>query len=144
MPVTYLRRPEGLGEPLGRYSHVSVTDARALVHVAGQVGMLSDGELAGDGSFGAQVRQAFINLSIALRAGGAEMRDLVKTTTFIVGAEHIEEFMRVRGEVFAELLPDGECPPNTILVISRLVEPELLFEVEGVAAIASINGGGHA
>lgn len=144
MPITYLRRPEGLGEPLGRYSHVSVTEAPTLVHVAGQVGMVESGELAGDGGFGAQVRQGFANLATALSAGGAGMRDLVKTTTFVVGAEYIDEFMRVRAEVFAELLPEGEYPPNTILVVSRLVEPELLFEIEGVAAVTGNAGGNSA
>jgi hypothetical protein len=43
--------------------------------------------------------------------------------------------MRVRGEIFAELFPSGEFPPNTLLFISRLVETRLLFEIEGSAVL---------
>jgi enamine deaminase RidA (YjgF/YER057c/UK114 family) len=134
MSVTYVRRPAGLGEPLGRYSHVSVAQGRQ-VNVAGQVGVLETGELAGDGSFEAQVRQAFANLATALASVGATTRDLAKTTTFIVGGEHLDTFMRVRGEVFAELFPTGEYPPNTLLFVQRLVETRLLVEVEGIAVL---------
>lgn len=137
MSVTYIRRPEGLGEPLGRYSHVSVAQGE-IVHIAGQVGMAENGELAGDGGFDAQVRQAFTNLRTALAAVGAKPRDLAKTTTFIVGTDQdqLDTFMRVRGEVFAELFPDREYPPNTLLFVPRLVETQLLVEIEGVAVTA--------
>jgi enamine deaminase RidA (YjgF/YER057c/UK114 family) len=43
--------------------------------------------------------------------------------------------MRVRGEVFAELFPTGEYPPNTLLFVQRLVETRLLVEVEGIAVL---------
>jgi enamine deaminase RidA (YjgF/YER057c/UK114 family) len=134
MTVSYVRRPDGLGEPLGRYSHVSIGTGRT-VYVAGQVGVVADGSLAGDGSFAAQVRQAFANLRTALEAVGAGPADLVKTTTFIVGGDNLDEFMAVRGEVFVELFPDGQFPPNTLLFVPRLVETRLDFEIEGVAVI---------
>lgn len=140
MSVTYVRRPEGLGEPLGRYSHISIGSGRAI-HVAGQVGVVSSGELAGDGSFDAQVRQAFANVVTALRAGGASPQDVAKTTTFLVGVEQaqLDEFMHVRGEIFGDLFPDGNFPPNTLLFVPRLVETRLLVEIEAVAFVAGSN-----
>lgn len=134
MSVTHIRRPPGLGEPLGRYSHVSIGSGR-VVHIAGQVGILEDGSLAGDGGFADQTRQAYANVCTALASAGGGPEDLVKTTTLVVGGEHLEEFMATRGEVFAELFPDGEYPPNTLLFVQRLVETRLLIEIEGVAII---------
>lgn len=134
MSVTYIHRPPGLGEPLGRYSHVSVGRGR-VVHIAGQVGLRDDGSLSGDGSFPAQTRQAYANLCTALAAAGGRPQDLVKTTTYVVGGEHLEDFMTTRGEVFAETFPNGEYPPNTLLFVQRLVETRLLIEIEGVAVV---------
>ena len=45
----------------------------------------------------------------------------------------IDGFMKARAEVFPLYFPDGVYPPNTLLVISRLVKPELLVEIEAMA-----------
>ncbi len=136
MTVEYLRRPSGLGEPLGRYSHVSIARGQRLVHVAGQVGVVESGELAGDGGLAAQVEQAFANVATAVAAAGGGCSDIVKTTTFLVGEQHLDTFMRVRGDVFTQLFPDGQYPPNTLLFVPRLVETRLLVEVEAVAVLS--------
>jgi enamine deaminase RidA (YjgF/YER057c/UK114 family) len=133
MSMKFIRKPEGLGEPLGRYSHVAVAaPGGEIVVVAGQVGMDSDGVVAG-GGVGAQTKKAFENLGTALAAAGAGFGDVLKTTTFLVGPELLPEFMAARGEAFAEIFPTGVYPPNTLLMVSRLVEPELLVEVEALA-----------
>jgi hypothetical protein len=41
--------------------------------------------------------------------------------------------MKARQEAFPGLFPDGVYPPNTLLVVSRLVRPELLVEIEAMA-----------
>ncbi len=43
--------------------------------------------------------------------------------------------METRKEIFAKLYPSGAYPPNTLLVISRLVKPELLIEIEAIAVV---------
>ena len=133
MSVRLLRRPAGLGEPLGRYSHVSIARGE-IVSVAGQVGIDESGVLAGDGSVTAQTSQAFANLMTALATVDLGQRDICKTTTFLVGPENVEEFMAARATAFAELFPDGQYPPNTLLVVARLVEPRFSVEVEATAA----------
>lgn len=133
MSVEFIRRPQGLGEPLGRYSHVSIARGTEIVTVAGQVGVMSDGSLAPDGSVAAQTRQAFFNLATALGAVGLGLGDLFKTTTYLVGADHLPEFMEARATLFAELFPDENYPPNTLLVVSRLVEESFDVEIEGFA-----------
>jgi enamine deaminase RidA (YjgF/YER057c/UK114 family) len=136
MSVRHHRRPAGLGEPLGRYSHISVGTCGDPVYIAGQVGMTKDGEMYGDGGFSDQVRGAFANLGTALAAVGGSYADIAKTTTYLVGGgTHLDDFMRVRGEVFGEIFPEGEFPPNTLLFVERLVEEPLLVEVEAIAVV---------
>jgi enamine deaminase RidA (YjgF/YER057c/UK114 family) len=135
MSIRLIRQPPGLGEPLGRYSHVGV-GVGGLVAVAGQVGRDENGTLAG-ADLSSQARQAYRNLGAALAAAGCGFGDVLKMTTYLVSEALIEEFMAVRGSIFAELYPNGEYPPNTLCIVSRLVEPELLFEVEALAVLAS-------
>ena len=137
MPVELIRQPDGLGVPLGRYSHVSVATGTEIVTVAGQVGITEDGELAGDGGLTAQVWQAFRNLRTALASQGMGLSDIFKLTTYLVGADNIPEFMTARTAAYAEFYPDGEYPPNTLLVVARLVEERFTVEVEALAIRAT-------
>lgn len=137
MPVELIRKPETLGEPLGRYSHISIATGTQIVSVAGQVGIVSSGELAGDGSITAQTKQAFRNVVAALDSVQLGPRDIFKTTTFLVGAENLDEFMEARKAAFADIFPDEAYPPNTLLIVARLVEARLAVEVEALAVRAA-------
>jgi enamine deaminase RidA (YjgF/YER057c/UK114 family) len=127
--------PEELAPPIGLYSHVSRIAAGELLFVAGQVAIDEQGEPVGEGDFEAQMRQVFANLERALAAGGAGFRNVAKFTTYVVGAEHVDEFYRVRRELFDSMFPGGRYPPNTLVVIDRLVSPAFLLEVEAIAGV---------
>jgi enamine deaminase RidA (YjgF/YER057c/UK114 family) len=104
-----------------------------LVVVAGQVAADRAGKLVGPGDVVAQTRQAFENVRAVLEAAGSGMHQIVRFQTFLTYAADIEGFMQARKEVFPGYFPDGVYPPNTILVVSRLVLPELLVEIEAMA-----------
>jgi enamine deaminase RidA (YjgF/YER057c/UK114 family) len=123
----------GLAAPLGMYSHVSRTGAGTMVFVAGQVATNPQGEIVGKDDFAAQMHQVFRNLSAALISADATFADVVKFTTYITRADDIPAFMATRKELFAEVYPQGDYPPNTLLVINRLVQPEFLLEIEAIA-----------
>ena len=125
-----------LGPTLGMYSHGMVAPAGEIVVVAGQVGM-DGGRLVGVGDVVAQTRQTFANIEKVLRAAGCGMRDVVRFQTFLTYASDIDPFMRARRELFPGYFPDGVYPPNTLLVVSRLVQPELLVEIEAMAVKAA-------
>jgi enamine deaminase RidA (YjgF/YER057c/UK114 family) len=137
MPVEFIRKPDGLGEPLGKYSQISIATGTQIVAVAGQVGITASGELAGDGGLTAQTRQAFQNVATALKSAGLGMEDIFKTTTYLVGADNIPEFMEARKAAFSELFTDDQFPPNTLLVVARLVEERFTIEVEATAIRAA-------
>jgi enamine deaminase RidA (YjgF/YER057c/UK114 family) len=114
------------------YSHGMVARGGDLVIVAGQVGMTADGRVAGEDVV-SQTKQALDNVRAVVEAAGCTMGDVVRLQTFLTRSEDIAGFMRARGEVFPTYFPDGIYPPNTLLVVSRLVRPELHVEVEAMA-----------
>jgi len=130
MPKTVT--PKSFGAPLGMYSHGMVAPGGEIVVVAGQVGMGQGGQVAG-GDVVAQTKQALDNVRAVVEAAGCAMRDIVRLQTFLTHAEDIPGFMKARAEVFPRYFPDGAYPPNTLLIVSRLVKPELLVEIEAMA-----------
>lgn len=131
MEVSY-ENPAPLGAPLGKYSHLS--RAGDLVAVAGQVGVRPDGTLAGE-DLRAQLRQVFENLRTAVESTGGGLHSVMKLTTYLVRSASIDDFRASRDEVYAELFPSGSYPPNTLVVIERLVRPELLVEIDAIAYV---------
>lgn len=128
-------RPAGLPAPLGLYSHASqVTTGSELVFVAGQLAVGSDGEVVGAGDFEAQTRQAFANVRTVLTGAGLEPGHVAKFTTYLSDAAFVEPFYQTREKLFAEWYPQGDFPPNTLLVVARLVRPEFMVEIEAIAA----------
>ncbi len=125
-------KPKELGEPLGLYSYGVVAPGGELVVVAGQVGVDGAGRVAGVDVI-SQTKQALENIRAVLAAAGCTMRDVVRFQTFLTRAEDIDGFMQARREVFPTYFADGTYPPNTLVVISRLVRPEFLVEIEAMA-----------
>ena len=124
--------PKKFGAPLGMYSHGMVAPGGEILVVAGQVGIGQGGEVAA-GDVVAQTKQALDNVRAVVEAAGCSMRDIVRLQTFLTHAADIPGFMKARAEVFPGYFPDGVYPPNTLLIISSLVKPELLVEIEAMA-----------
>jgi 2-iminobutanoate/2-iminopropanoate deaminase len=135
VPVSY-SNPPGVAAPIGLYSQVARLGGgeHDLVFVAGQLSVDARGDSVGPGDFPAQMRQVFANLGAVLAAEGLGFENIAQMTTYLRGEDLIGEFYRVREELFGEIFPEGAFPPNTLLVISRLVRPEFLIEVQCIAA----------
>jgi enamine deaminase RidA (YjgF/YER057c/UK114 family) len=125
-------KPKRFGPPLGMYSHGMIAPGGEIVVVAGQVGM-DDRRAVAVGDVGAQTKQTLENVRAIVEAAGCTMGHIVRLQTFLTHAEDIPRFMAARGEVFPKYFPNGAYPPNTLLVVSRLVQPELLVEIEAMA-----------
>lgn len=133
-PVSYVN-PEGACEAQGQYSHVGTHDGK-LLYIAGQLAVAADGSVAGKEDFETQFRQVFDNMGVVLKGMGGDFNNVVKFTTYLVHSQDIGEFKRLRSEVFPTLFNGSNFPPNTLLVIDRLVKEDFLIEVEAVAYIA--------
>jgi enamine deaminase RidA (YjgF/YER057c/UK114 family) len=127
--------PPEMGEPLGMYKQITRTRASELVFIAGQLAVDPSGAMIGKGDFEAQMRQVFKNIAAALGSVGGTYSNVAKFTTYLVHSQDIEKFMEVRKKLFPALFPNGDFPPNTLLVIDRLVKEEFLIEVETTACL---------
>jgi enamine deaminase RidA (YjgF/YER057c/UK114 family) len=125
---------DALGKPLGQYSHMTRVKASEFLFIAGQVGVHKDGSLAGQ-DFDAQCAQAFANIEAALTSQGAGWSNVVELTTYLVHSQDIPKFMAFRLREFPKMFPNGAYPPNTLLMIDRLVQESLLIEISAVAAL---------
>lgn len=129
--------PPGVAAPLGLYSHIARVPAGELLFIAGQVAVDSGGNVVGVNDFEAQFRQVVENLRLLLQSVGAGFKDVVKFTTYLLDAEYIEPLMRVRAQVWPREFGTGGYPPNTLLIVERLVREEFLLEIEAVARAPS-------
>lgn len=127
--------PAQAPQPLGAYSNAVRVKAGELVYIAGQVGVDARGNLVGKGDVQAQTRQIFENLGQVLASVGASFSNVVEFTTYLVGRESVQPFMAARTELFPQLFPKQDYPPNTLLIVNGLVREEFLVEIKAVAAL---------
>jgi enamine deaminase RidA (YjgF/YER057c/UK114 family) len=133
MPDIKIINPDSLGTPLGQYSHITRVKTSELLFIAGQVGVYKDGKAAAD--FDAQCAQAFANLRAALSSQGASFANIVEFTTYLAHSQDISKFMAFRNREFPQLFNHGAYPPNTLLIIDRLVREDFLIEISAIAAL---------
>lgn len=127
--------PDSMGKPLGPYSNVTRVKASEFLFIAGQVAKDSSGNTIGENDFEAQCRQTYANVEAALKSCGAGWSNVVEFTTYLVHSQDIPKFMDYRRREFPKLFPNGAFPPNTLLIVDRLVQEPLLIEVQTVAAL---------
>ncbi|HEX3709867.1 MAG TPA: RidA family protein [Pseudolabrys sp.] len=129
-----LINPDTLGKPLGQYSHMTRVKASEFLFIAGQVGVDKTGKIVSE-DFDAQCAQTFANIEAALKSQGAGWSNIVEFTTYMVHSQDIPQFMKFRLREFPKMFANGAYPPNTLLMIDRLVQEGLLVEVSVVAAL---------
>jgi enamine deaminase RidA (YjgF/YER057c/UK114 family) len=135
MAEIQILNPSTMGKPLGQYSQMTRVKASEFLFIAGQVATDKDGKLVGGDSFEAQCGQVFANIATALQSAGAGWGNVVEFTTYMVHSQDIPKFMNFRLREFPKLFSNGAYPPNTLLIIDRLVHESLLVEVQTVAAL---------
>ena len=101
------------------------------VFVSGQVSTDADGELVGAGDAGAQSEQCFKNVEAALTAAGAGWDDVAKITCFLVNAADYPAYAAARQRLFPQ-----HGPASSTVIVSALVRPEFLVEIEAYAVVS--------
>jgi enamine deaminase RidA (YjgF/YER057c/UK114 family) len=135
MPDIKFLNPATLGKPLGAYSHIARVKVNEFLFIAGQVAVDRDGNVVGADDFDKQCGQVFANIEAALASQGATFANVLAFTTYLVHSQDITKFMKFRQREYPRIFPNGVYPPNTLLMIDRLVSEAYLIEIETVAAL---------
>jgi len=127
--------PPGLGPAQGLYSQATLVPAGLdTYHIAGQLSVGKDGSIVGIGDFEALFHQIYTNLGDVLKALGEDYDSIIAMHTFLVHSQSIPKFMELRKALFSTIFKGPDYPPNTLLMVDRLVKEEFVIEVEAVAA----------
>jgi enamine deaminase RidA (YjgF/YER057c/UK114 family) len=125
--------PTTLAKPPGYSYVVEAAGPARTVYFAGQLGVNTENKFVGaPGDFRAQCVQAFENMTLALKAAGANWSDVVKINNFLVG---IEANMAAFREVRDRFLNTKAPPASTTIGVPALARPGGLFEIEAIAVL---------
>src|SRR3954465_15314034 len=114
------------------YAYAAVAPAARLVFTAGACPLDRDGTTVCVGDIPGQARQVMANLTVALADAGATLRDVVKTTVYVVArsqADLVAAWTEVRAA-----FGDHDAP-STLLGVAVLGSTDQLVEVEAVAVL---------
>jgi enamine deaminase RidA (YjgF/YER057c/UK114 family) len=104
-----------------------------FVSVAGTAPLGPDGKTVGHGDPAAQARRCFEISKAALEQVGASLHDVIRTRLLVTRIEDWRAVAEVHGELFREIRP-----VNTIMQVSRFVDPDWLVETEVDAVLGPV------
>jgi len=101
-----------------------------IIAVSGTAPLDTDGRTVGVGAAGAQARRCLEIIAGALEKAGSSLQDVVRTRTLLVRIEDWQAVAKVHGQFFGEIRP-----ANTIMQVSRFIDPDWLVEFEADAVV---------
>ena len=125
---------EGKAKPRGKYPHLK--RAGDFLIVSGTSSRRADNSIAGARAdeFGTthldireQTRAVIENIRDILQSAGAQLRDVVEITTYLVSMNDFAGYNEVYGEYFGY---DG--PARTTVAVHQLPHPHLLIEIRAL------------
>ncbi|MEU8229921.1 RidA family protein [Actinoplanes sp. NPDC048967] len=125
--------PAGVHEPPG-YSHVTITSAGRLAHLAGQCPLDVTGQVVGPGDYAAQTDQVIANCLAVLAAAGAKPSDVARSVIYVVSTE-TAVLAGVWDRLVASELAPAFTTASTLLGVAALGFGGQLVEIDLTAAL---------
>ena len=113
-------------EPLVGYARA--VQAGEVVYVSGTTGTDPSGKVLAPGDAYAQTKQAIENVKNALSRLGLTLEHVVRTRIYVTEIDRWQEVAKAHAESFGEI-----HPASTLVGISRLVDPNMIVEIEATA-----------
>ncbi len=124
--------PDSIHAPFGVYTHAVTVPAGAdVIYIAGQTGLDKDGNTV-PGGIEEQTRQVLANLNAILESEGLTADDLVSMTIYLTDIDNLPGSSAERRAFFKS----DKYPAGTLLIVKSLAAPDLLIEIDAVAARA--------
>ncbi len=123
-----VHNPPKAPQPMGQYSQgIEVAAGARMLFLSGQVGMDARGHTPSDAA--GQAKLIWANIAAILDAASMEPKDIVKLNTYVLDENDLPAAAAARREVLGD-----HAPAATLVVVSRLLQPGLLMEIEVTAA----------
>ncbi len=100
-----------------------------MIEVAGTTAVV-DNEVHCKGDAAGQTRLILEKIKAAIEEAGASMRDVIRTRIFTTDISRWEEIGKVHGEYFRDIKP-----ATTMVEVRKLIDPEMLVEIEASAVM---------
>lgn len=117
-------------DPLAPYCIAPAWQVGDLLFLSGQASIGADGSIVGEGDFDAQLAQTFANIEKVLAAGGSDLSKVVKVTIYLTDMAHFPKIVEARRRWFTP-----PYPADTTLEVRALALPELMVEIDVIAAV---------
>jgi len=129
--VQYLN-PDDLSKNPAFSNVITVTGPAKTIYIGGQDALDASGQIVGKGDIRQQTEQVLNNLQIALKAGGADLTNIIKWNIYVVQGHPIQPAF----EVFQRLWGRRPNPPAiTVMFVSGLANPDFLVEMDAIAVV---------
>jgi enamine deaminase RidA (YjgF/YER057c/UK114 family) len=130
--VNKLPVPEIVGPPCAASpptTRVATRDGGHWVVVAGQVARDQAGNVVGKGDLKAQIEQVGKNVAACLAAGGASVKDIIFTVSYVTQPAEFDKYADLRRNYFGP-----PTPRSAIVPVPQLTGLDYLVQVEAIAA----------
>ena len=98
------------------------------IHISGTVATDSTGAIVGFNDAYRQAKHILEKIETALKAAGGSLKDVVRTRVYVTDMDHWQQVGKAHGEAFKSIRP-----ATTLVQIARLIDPQLLVEIEADA-----------
>ena len=116
--------------PVGPYNQAILASGQ-LIFVAGQIALdPTTGAIVGEGDVAAQTERSLTSLKAILKAAGATLQDVVKTTVFLAD---MNDFAAMNA-VYAQYFDEATAPARACVEVARLPK-DVRVEIDCIAVI---------